>query len=52
MALVDNESISRDGRWVNIIGIKEINELGFRPSGLLRWSKANVIRGGARGGLR
>ena len=52
VALVNDECVSRDGCWIDVIGIEEIDKLGFRPSGLLRRNKADVVGGGTRGSLK
>jgi hypothetical protein len=51
MSLVDDKGISRDRRGVNIVCIKQVDELEFRRGGLLGWNKTDVICRGAGGGL-
>ena len=51
MALVDDESILGDVLGVDIVGVKEVDELRLGRRGLLRWDEAYIICGRPGGNL-
>lgn len=47
VSLVHDESILGNRLRVDLVGVQEVDELGLRCGGLLRWDEANLVGGGS-----
>ena len=45
VTLVDDKGVLGDGGGVNVVGVEEIDELGFGGRGGLGWGKAEIESG-------